>query len=368
MSCDFSQLPHAGIQSLSPYVPGKTVEEVAKEYGASRIIKLGSNENPLGSSPHVLTALSSLTPQQIATYPLPLSHPLSKMLADKLNIDLNMITLSHGSDALFQLLIIGYALHRSKHILTHEYAFQTYQILAKLFDVPLVTTPLRDDWQVDIDAMIKACNEQTALIFLANPNNPTGGLLNYEDILRLLKHIPETTILVLDEAYYEYLRPEDSPNAIQLLQYFPNLFITRTFSKAYGLAGLRLGYSISNPIIHELLHKISLPFTINLAALTAGKAALEDGAHLRKSVELIHQELPIVREALFKKGYSCMPSWANFITFRCQQDSSMLYINLLRKGVIVRPLHPYGLTHFLRVTIGTPDQNRLFLDALPMNR
>jgi histidinol-phosphate aminotransferase len=367
MSCDFSLLPHSGIQSLSPYIPGKSIEEVAKEWGITDIIKLASNENPRGCSPKVLKALQSLTPQHIATYPIPSSHPLPQMLADKLQIDVNILTLSHGSDALFQLLIIGFALHRSKHILTHEYAFQTYQILAKLFDIPLILTPVRDDWQVDIDAMIQACNEQTALIFIANPNNPTGGLLNHDDIFRLLIHIPETTILVLDEAYYEYLKPEDDPKAVALLQSFPNLVITRTFSKAYGLAGLRLGYCISNPSIQALLHKIALPFTINLAALAAGKAVLEDELFMTQSVALLHDELPMVREALLQKGYPCMPSWANFITFRCQQDSSMLYNELLKKGIIVRPLHPYGLTHFLRVTIGTPEQNRRFLDALPMN-
>lgn len=364
MTCDYNQLPHDGIQTLSPYIPGKSVEEVASELGITDIIKLASNENPRGCSPRVHDALAALSRFQIATYPIPSTHPLPIKLAHKLGIKNEMLTLSHGSDALFQLLIICFALHLDKHIITHEYAFQTYGILAKTFGVPLIITPLFKNWHVDVDAIINACNEKTALIFIANPNNPTGTLIPHADILRLLQAIPETTILVLDEAYHEFLSPEDTPNTPNLISQFPNLVITRTFSKGYGLAGLRLGYSISHSSIRGLLQKIVLPFTLSQAALAAGVAALEDEAFVLRSAELNRQELNRVRKTLIQRDYNCLPSFANFITFDCKMDGKIMYNALLAQGIIVRPLHPYGLNNYLRVSIGTHAQNTRFLDTL----
>lgn len=364
MACDYKQLPHDGIQTLAPYIPGKSIEEVARDLGITDIIKLASNENPRGCSPRVHDALAALSLSQIATYPIPSAHPLPMTLARYLNITDDMITLGHGSDALFQLLIICFALHRDKHIVTHDYAFQTYSILAKIFGVPLISTPLLTDWQVDIDALISACNAKTALIFLANPNNPTGTLINHADILRLLHAIPKTTILVLDEAYHEFLSPGDSPNTIDLITQFPNLVITRTFSKGYGLAGLRLGYAISHPDIRALLQKIVLPFTISQTALAAGVAALEDETFVLQSAELNRNELKRVNQALVQRGYNCLPSFANFITFDCKMDGNIIYNALLAQGIIVRPLHAYGLNNYLRVSIGTHTQNTRFLDTL----
>lgn len=364
MSCDYNQLPHPGIQTLSPYVPGKSIEELAKEQGLTNIIKLASNENPRGCSPLVSKALAELRPQQIATYPIPSAHPLPESLTKKLGIELPMLTLGHGSDALFQLLIICFALHRDKHIITHDHAFQTYQILANIFGVPLISTPLKSDFNIDIDAMITACNEKTALIFIANPNNPTGTLITRHDLIRLLTHVSKTSIVVLDEAYYEYLNPEDNPNAIGMLGTYSNLVITRTFSKAHGLAGLRLGYAVAHPDISALLHKIVLPFTISQTALAGGLAALEDETFVKDSVALNQTERPILRNALINLGFDCLPSFANFVTFDCKQDGRIIYNALLKKGVIVRPLHAYALDQYLRVTIGTAEQNKRFVEAL----
>lgn len=364
MSYDYTQLPHPGIQTLSPYVPGKSIEELAKEKGLTDIIKLASNENPRGCSPSVTQALAALSRHQIATYPVPSAHPLPQALANQLGIHLNMLTLGHGSDALFQLLIICFALHRNTHILTHDHAFQTYQILANVFGVPFMSTPLLKDWRIDIDAMIHACTDQTALIFIANPNNPTGSLITRADIIRLLNHIPETTFLVLDEAYHEYLSPQDDPDALSLLETYPNVVITRTFSKGYGLAGLRLGYAISHPVIHALLQKVVLPFTISQTALAGGLAALKDEAFLKESVALNHRELKRVRNRLIQLGFDCMPSFANFVTFDCKKDGNIVYHALLQQGIIIRPLHAYGLDRYLRVSIGTDAQNTRFLDTL----
>jgi histidinol-phosphate aminotransferase len=361
---DYKTFPHAGIQQLSPYVPGKSIEELAEEQGLSDIIKLASNENPRGCSPRVLQALSALSAHKIASYPIPHAHPLPKALANKLNIDFDMLTLSHGSDAIFQLLILCFALHRSHHIVTHEYAFQTYSILADVFGIPIIKTPLRDNWQIDVQALIQACTEKTALIFIANPNNPTGSLLTRNEIIDILSHIPQTTLLVLDEAYYEYYLAEQDPHSIELLKQFSNLVITRTFSKGYGLAGIRLGYAISHPSIHALLQKVVLPFTISQPALAAGLAALKDDDFLKTTTMLNHQELKRVKQALQAKQFEMMPSHANFVTFNCKMDGAIVYERLLKKGIIVRPLHAYGLTEYLRVTIGTAAQNDRFMNAL----
>jgi len=364
MACDFLNLPHPGIQSVSPYIPGKSIGALEREQGITNIIKLASNENPRGCSPFVLDALAKLSPQQIATYPAPTTELLPSALTSHLNIQDNMLTLSNGSDALFQLLMICFALHTDKHIISHQYAFQTFGILANVLGIPMTTTPLLPNWDVDIQAMIDACNDKTALIFIANPNNPTGTYLSQSSIEHLLAHIPETTLLVLDEAYHEFIAPDLQFNSIALIERYPNLVITRTFSKAYGLASLRLGYAISNPQIQTLLARIVLPFTLNLAALTAGLAALNDQEFLQQTIQLNAQELHRVREALIDSGFECLPSHGNFVTFHCHTDGKIAYEQLLHQGIIVRPLHPYGLDPYLRVSIGTTEQNTRFLNAL----
>ncbi len=375
MPCDYDQLPHAGIRDLIPYVPGKSSDELARERGLTRIIKLASNENPLGCSPLVTQALTHLAPQKIAAYPMSVNHPLRQKLADSSGVDTEMITLGNGSDSLFCLLLTCFALHNNKHILTHQYAFSSYAIQAKTLGIPVVTTAVNSDFSVDVDALINACNEHTALIFLANPNNPTGLLIDHTEIKRLLEHIPETTLFVLDEAYFEYtcrfgLSPTPSScwakaqPTIELLKKHPNLVITRTFSKAYGLAGLRLGYAIANPQITALLYRIQLPFVVNIAALTAGFAALDDEDFIQKTVQVNNQGLKHMQQGLHALGFTQLPSSANFITFDCNRDCLPIYQELQHHGIIVRPLHPYGLKNYLRVTIGTEEQNHFFLDKM----
>ena len=376
MPCDYYQLPHAGIRDLIPYVPGKSSDELARERGLTHIIKLASNENPLGCSPLVTNALANLSPHKIAAYPMSINHPLRQKLAARSGVDTDMLTLGNGSDSLFCLLLTCFALHNNKHILTHEYAFSSYAIQAKTLGIPVVTTGVKSDFSVDVDALINACNKDTALIFLANPNNPTGLLLDHTEIKRLLEHIPETTLFVLDEAYFEYTSRFDllstTPNScwakaqptIELLRKHPNLVITRTFSKAYGLAGFRLGYAIASPQITALLYRIQLPFVVNIAALTAGFAALDDDDFIQKTVHVNNQGLKQMQQGLHALGFTQLPSAANFITFDCNKDSLTIYQELQHHGIIVRPLHPYGLKNYLRVTIGTEEQNQFFLDKM----
>lgn len=364
MPCDYDQLPHAGIRNLMPYIPGKSSEELAKERGLTDILKLAGNENALGCSPRVVSALANLTGHKIATYPMSIHHPLRQRLADKLGIKKDMLTFGNGSDSLFCSLLTCFALHTDKHILTHDYAFSSYAIQAKTLGIPVVSTHVKSNWEVDIDAIIHACNESTALIFISNPNNPTGLLIHRDDITRLITSIPETTLLVLDEAYYEYVNDSDKGYSINLLNKHHNLIITRTFSKAYGLAGLRLGYVIAHPKITALLYRIQLPFAVNIAALTAASAALEDEGFIEQTQQFTHLGLKQVQDGLTAMGLTHLSSAGNFITFDCNKDSMSIYQGLQEYGIIVRPLHPYGLTQYLRVTIGTDDQNTRFLNTL----
>lgn len=364
MSCDYDMLPHIGIQTLHPYVPGKSADELAREQGLVDILKLASNENVLGCSPYVREALAHVTRHQIATYPMSINDPLRTKLACNLQVETAMITLGHGSDSLFCLLLTCFALHTNKHIITHDYAFSSYAIQAQTLGIPVVSTRVHSNWQVDINAIIDACTEKTALIFIANPNNPTGLLLELPEIEHLLDHIPDTTLLILDEAYYEFTpHNADDKRSIDLLKKYQNLVITRTFSKAYGLAGLRLGYAIANPHITALLYRIQLPFVVNTMALTAANVALDDDEFLEKTQTMTREGMNQLTYGLTQLGITHLPSAGNFITFNCNQDSMPIYQKLQQYGIIVRPLHPYRLHHYLRVTVGTQAQNDRFLNT-----
>lgn len=363
MSCDFYKLPHEGIQSLTPYAAGKSIEALQQELGRQQIIKLASNENPLGCSPLAHQALMNLSQHTLATYPSASHHPLQQKLATQLAIDTCQLLLSNGSDALFTLIMTAFALHRKRHILITEYAFSAYAIQAQTLGIPVISTPLEDDYSPNINALLETCCEDTGIIFLANPNNPIGTPLSTDAIVTLLSHIPKTTLLVIDEAYYEYQPKTQQPLSGQLDK-FPNLIITRTFSKAYGLAGLRLGYAIANPDVIAILKRIQLPFCISQTALTAGAAALDDTEFLTKSIALNTEGRGMIQQTLTQLGFKQLPTSGNFVTFDCAMDGAILYKKLQQYGIIVRPLHPYGLPNHLRVTIGTAAQNQQFLETL----
>ncbi|WP_454784057.1 histidinol-phosphate transaminase [Legionella sp. WA2024007413] len=366
MTVNFQQLPHPGIRSLIPYKPGKSIEELAREKGINDhdIIKMASNENPLGCSPLALAALREMSPHVLATYPSPINHPIIPKLAHKLEIDTDQLFVSNGSDYIYTILLNCFALHHDKHIITHEYAFSTYAIQAHTLNIPVHTVGIDSNWQVNIDKLIQACNEKTSIIFLANPNNPTGVLINQKEIKRLLENIPESTLLVIDEAYYEYAASQLNENSIEWLAHHPNLIITRTFSKIYGLAGVRLGYAMAHPSIIELMRRIQLPFTVNQVALTTAYAALDDDSFIQLSLRTNAEGMEQMREGLEQLDIPYLPSACNFITFDSKEDGIRLYNYLLDRGIIVRPLHPYKMNNYLRVTIGTKDQNNRFLDTL----
>ncbi len=365
MSCDYHALTHPGIQSLHPYVPGKSIDALAAEKGLTDIIKMASNENPLGCSELAQKALAAMTPHQLALYPSPLHHPLYTHLASHLGINTDQLMLSNGSDYIFWFVLTVFALNQKKYMLTHEYAFITYRIQAQIMGIPILTTPEKPDYSVDIEAMIQSCRDNdVAVILLANPNNPTGLSIPNEAVRKLVAEVPASTIVVLDEAYYEYSDSTTQRYTLELQQQFPNLVLTRTFSKIYGLAALRLGYAIANPDIIALLLRVQLPFTVNQAALVAAHAALDDPAFIQNALACNREGMAQLSTGLTALQLEQLPSQANFITFDCGTDSAPIYEHLLEKGIIVRPLRPYGLPNHLRVSIGTTEQNARFLAAL----
>lgn len=361
---DPHKLSHSGIQQLVPYKPGKSIEELAREKGLSDIIKLASNENPHGCSPLARKALSSMPPHVIASYPSPVNHPLLPKLALHHKLSSDQVFLSNGSDYLFGMLMLCFALGTDKHILTHDYAFSTFAIQAKTYDIPVKSVAIEADWQVNVEKLIAACTDKTGLLFIANPNNPTGLLVSQEKIHHLLSSIPQSTILVLDEAYFEFAENFYGYNSTDWLNQYPNLVITRTFSKIYGLAGLRLGYALTNPDIVSILRRVQLPFAVNQGALNAALAAMDDSAFIELSLETNRLGMAQLSQGLDGLGLEYIPSVCNFISFDCKEDGMRLYNYLLDKGIIVRPLHPYDMPNFIRVSIGTQEQNTRFLTAL----
>lgn len=364
MPTNFQNMPHPGIRSLIPYKPGKSIEEVQKEKGLKDIIKIASNENPLGCSPLALKALHNINSSTIATYPSPINHPLMLKLAHKMQISKEQLFLSNGSDYIFGLLIQCFALHQDKHILTHDYAFSTYAIQAQALKVPALSVAINDDWHVNVEKIIEACTQQTALIFIANPNNPTGSLLSLQKIKYLLERIPQQVLLVLDEAYYEYAAHRLEQNSIDWLDDHPNLVITRTFSKIYGMAGMRLGYAMAHPDVINIMQRVQLPFAVNQVALNSAYAALDDDEFIQRSLNLNEIGMQQLIEGFERLNIKYLPSAGNFLTFDCQEDGIALYSYLLDRGIIIRPLHPYNMPHFLRVTVGRSQQNNRFLHEL----
>lgn len=364
MMAQFEDVPHAGIRSLVPYKPGKSIEELAQEQKMSNIIKLASNENPLGCSPKALLALQQMSPGALATYPSPGYHPLVPRLAAHLKLDKEQIFVSNGSDYICTILLTSFALHLNKHILTHDYAFSTYSIQANTLNIPVRSVSINENFQVNTQTLIDSCSLNTSMIFLANPNNPTGSLISPRQIENLLSNIPASTLLVLDEAYYEYAASEYAFDSTEWLKTYPNLVITRTFSKIYGLAGLRLGYALAHPSIINILHRVQLPFMVNQAALTTAHAALDDHEFIKLSLDNNVQGMQQMRLGFKKLAIDYLPSCCNFLTFNCKEDGNVLYEFLLKKGIIVRPLHAYNMNNYIRVTIGTNEQNQRFLDAL----
>jgi len=362
MTCDFFELATPGVQGLHPYQPGKPIEELEREYGIKTAIKLASNENPLGPSPRVLETIQASL-KDLSRYPDANGFGLKKALAQKHGVDMDMITLGNGSNDVLEL--IARAFVTSDHsILFSEHAFVVYPLVTQAIGAKAIVTPAQN-WGHDLTAMQAAIREDTRLIFIANPNNPTGTWIDKTRLKAFLEAVPEHVLVVVDEAYFEYSCDNpDYPNSLEWLSNLPNLIVTRTFSKAYGLAGLRVGYSISHPDVANLLNRVRQPFNVNSLALIAATKALEESDYLSKSVALNRAGMQQLTEAFKEMQLDFIPSLGNFIAVEVGEGAK-IYERLLHEGVITRPIGGgYGMPQHLRISIGTADENEQFIQAL----
>jgi len=361
MACDYIELANKGVQGLQPYQPGKPVEELERELGISDIVKLASNENPLGPSPKALAAIQTVLPE-LTRYPDGNGFRLKTALAEKLGVGTDQITLGNGSNDVLELIARSYLTAHSASMYS-QHAFAVYPIVTQAIGAQHIAVPAKD-WGHDLEAMAAAITDKTRVIFIANPNNPTGTWLTEAEVRTFLDQVPERIVVVLDEAYTEYVDQPDFPDGIRLLKDYPNLVVTRTFSKAFGLAGLRIGYSVSHPQVADILNRIRQPFNANIMAQEAAIAALGDDGYLQQSVELNAEGMGYF-EAEFKRlGLEYIPSVGNFISVDVAQPAAPVDQALLQEGVIVRSVAPYQMPNHLRVSIGTMDENRRFIQAL----
>jgi histidinol-phosphate aminotransferase len=361
MSCDYIALATPGVQSLKPYLTGKPIEELERELGIKNIIKLASNENPLGPGKLALHAARQAL-EQLHRYPDGAGFHLKSALSEKFNLRPEQITLGNGSNDLLEL--IGRAfLNRGDEVIFSQHAFAVYMLVTLGCSAKPVEVPAKL-FGHDLAAMADAITERTRVIFIANPNNPTGTWFHQHALEAFLARVPEHVLVVLDEAYVEYVEEDGYPNGFDYLSRYSNLVVTRTFSKMYGLAGLRVGYAVANPQITNVLNRVRQPFNVNAPALAAAQAALNDVNYIEDSKSENTAGLVQITEGLTKLNLHAIPSVANFIAFDCGRPAQPIYEALLYEGVIVRPIGGYGMPDHLRVSIGLGEENERFLQAL----
>lgn len=362
MICD---LAPSYIRSIAPYQPGKPISELAREFGLaeSSIIKLASNENPLGVSPHAQQAIRAAL-EGLALYPDGNGFELKQALSRHLGVSMDQLVLGNGSNDVLELAARAFLAPANAAVYA-QHAFAVYPLVVQAMGCTGIEVPAKN-FGHDLDAMLRAIRSagpDARMVFVANPNNPTGTLAPAADLERFIAALPAHVLLVLDEAYNEYLRPEHRSDSLSWLKKYPNLLITRTFSKVYGLAGLRVGYAVGSAGVADLLNRVRQPFNVNSISLAAATAALDDHAFVRRSYELNLAGMDQLTAGFKKLGLEYIPSYGNFVTFRVS-DAKAVNTALLKSGVIVRPIAGYGLPDWLRVSIGLASENARFLSSL----
>ena len=361
MQSPLISLATPGAQSLRPYEPGMPIEELEREYGVTNSIKLASNENPLGAGAKALAALSrDLT--NIHLYPDGNGFALKQSLAQHLGVAAEQITLGNGSNDVLDLVARAYANHEHE-IVYSAYSFVVYALATQAVGARAVITEARG-YGHDLAAMAAAVTAATRVIYVANPNNPTGTWNSAEEVRALLEAVPKHVIVVIDEAYCEYVSQPSYPNCLGWLAEFDNLMVTRTFSKIHGLAGIRVGYGVSHRDVADVLNRVRQPFNVSSPALRAALAALDDDEHVARSAAINQAGLAQLTIGCERLGLNVIPSVGNFLSIDFGRDAAPIYEALLHLGVIVRPIAGYGLPHHLRVTVGRAHENARFLEAL----
>jgi histidinol-phosphate aminotransferase len=357
----FLSLATAGVQQLIPYVPGKPVEALQRELGLSDIVKLASNENPLPISPLVNQAIQQAL-SELGRYPDGSGFALKARLAAHLGCDSQCITLGNGSSEILELVMRTFVTPEHSVVFS-QHAFALYPILTQAVGAkPRIAPAL--DYGHNLAAMRALVSDDTRVVFIANPNNPTGTLLAADAVEAFIADLPATVLCVLDEAYFEFVDPLQRADSLLWLTRYPNLIITRTFSKAYGLAGLRIGYGVSSPDIADLLNRVRQPFNNNVMALVAAEAALQDSAFLNQTIAINQAGMQQLTHAFEAMGLAWIPSAGNFVAVDLQQPGLPIYEALLQQGVIVRPVANYDMPQHLRISIGSEFENAQCIKAL----
>ena len=363
----FIDLVAPGVRALQPYQPGKPVAELEREYGIRNAVKLASNENPFGPSPQALAAARAVLPE-IARYPEGSGYLLTARLAEKHGIAQACITLGNGSNDVLDL-VARVFLTAAHEAIYSQHGFAVYPIAIQAVGARARVAPAHDGsrgpaYGHDLAAMQALVGTATRLVFIANPNNPTGTWLESAALEDFIAALPAHVMVVVDEAYFEYAEQQDYPDTSTWLQRFPNLIVTRTFSKAYGLAGLRVGYALSHPDVAGLLNRVRQPFNVNMAAQAAALAALDDRVHLQESVRRNREGMQQLETGFARLGLDWIASAGNFVAVDTGRTGSDVYAALLQQGIIARPVANYGMPNHLRVTVGRADENARFLAAL----
>ena len=358
------------IHAIAPYVGGRPISEVARDYGLdeSKIVKLASNENPLGMPQSAQDAMLKAA-ADLGRYPDSNGFELKKVLAERLGVPADWITLGNGSNDILELAARAVA-QADDEVIFSRHAFAVYPLATQAVGAKSIEVAPTSSYGHDLPAMlaaVKASGPKAKLVFVANPNNPTGSYLPAKEIEEFLLALPGDVVVVLDEAYNEYLAPEQRYDAIAWVKRFPNMILSRSFSKAYGLAGLRIGYGVAQPHLTDLLNRIRQPFNVNSLAQAAAIAAFQDSAFLQKGFEVNRAGYAQLTKAFDQLGLAYLPSAGNFVLVKVGDDDeagSRINLALLKCGIIVRPVGNYGLPQWLRISIGLPEENAAFLDAL----
>ena len=358
---DLKKLVNKGIDGLSPYEPGKPIEDLERELGIKNAVKLASNENPVGPSPKIIDSIEKIV-KETHRYPDGNATRLKAKISTKFNILENQVTVGNGSNDIIEFVARSF-LGPNDSAVYSEHAFAVYPLVVRAVGAMGIEVPAKN-FSHDLEAMLDSIEENTKLIFIANPNNPTGSFIEQSELLNFLEKVPEEIIVLLDQAYFEYSSFETSDLEFDVLERFPNLVISRSFSKAYGLAGFRVGYSVSSIAIADYLNRVRQPFNANSLALYAAEIALDDDQFIKKCLKLNFEQKQILFNGLQASGFECLPSRANFISFDCGEDSNDAFNKLLLEGVIVRSLRVYKMPNFLRVSVGLPEENLTFLEKI----
>ncbi|MDO9572843.1 MAG: histidinol-phosphate transaminase [Candidatus Omnitrophota bacterium] len=355
------ELIRKSVLAVSPYIVGKPIEEVKRQLGLKEVIKLASNENPLGPSPKAISAMKKCL-SCVNRYPDSQNYYLKKRLAKYFGLDRANFVFGNGSDELIDV-IIKTLVEPDEFIITSDTTFLEYEIIAQSNDRKVKKAPMLY-FKYDLGGMLKLVDKKTKLIFIANPNNPTGTYVNKYEVTQFLNALPKSVVVVFDEAYDAYIDVDDYPDSLSYLKKRNNIIILKTFSKAYGLAGLRLGYAIGNTELIGYMERIRQPFNVNTLAQSAALAAIEDKEFIKKTRQLVLQGKAFIYSALSKMGLGFVPSVANFILVDVSKDGVEVFKSMLKYGVIVRDMKQYGLKNFIRVTIGTNKENERFVRVL----